>query len=135
MTRLPLLLLLLLCAPALGQGTFGTVKIIDYTNGDELDGATGVVDGGIQYHMQWPGLTNRPAGFEGNTLAALNLHLTADEPDTPDNGFLLFDSEPWTVDGQDAVGDYEDNGQAANLTLFSAYAETIFHYGQPLRRR
>lgn len=94
--------------------------IIDYSNGDQLAGVPGVVDGVVNYHMQWPS-----GSYTHDALAK-----TISE--APDGGYVLFDCEVWrhTKDG-----DYWNNDEEKNIALFRAYADTIWHFGPELRKR
>lgn len=95
-------------------------QVIDFTNGDQLAGVPGVIDGTVQYHLQHPG---------GDYAKERLLKSIAE---TPDGGHLLWDTEPWLHSKE---ANYFDNGEADNLALFRAYADTIWHFGPELRKR
>lgn len=94
--------------------------IIDYSNGDQLAGTPGVVDGTVLYYLQWPG--------GSYTRQKLSEHLAT----VPDGGYVLWDTEPWLHRKE---GSYQTGDEETNLALFRAYADTLWHFGPELRRR
>lgn len=94
--------------------------IIDYSNGDMLASVPEVVNGTVQYHLQWPG-----GEYARNALTTFLATV-------PDGSYVLWDTEPWLHKPE---GDYNSGDQARNIALFHAYADTLWHFGPQLRAR